>query len=107
MSERQFTIGALIEMGCSRLSGPLWSILAPGHHGHPLAEGLIATATSEVTQWPGLVRRRSDRSRHDRTGLPGQFDFDVEYAPAANINDPQAGSSIFTALREQYRAGVP
>ena len=37
----------------------------------------------------------------DRTGLAGQFDFDLEYTQVAAANDPQAGPTIFTALREQ------
>jgi hypothetical protein len=33
------TTAVVIEIGCSRISGLLWSALAPGHHGHPRTEG--------------------------------------------------------------------
>ncbi len=40
------------------------------------------------------------RSVRDRTGLSGEFDLDLEYTPGS-ATEPQAGVTLFTALREQ------
>lgn len=47
-----------------------------------------------------MLRRSVDRRVVDRTGLSGNFNFEVKFAPevSAAVNGPP---SIFTALQEQ------
>jgi uncharacterized protein (TIGR03435 family) len=63
---------------------------------------MLSDLTRILAPFP-TVRRRVI----DRTGLTGQFDFDLEWTPMVTpagvpIEPPPAGPNLFTALQEQF-----
>lgn len=68
-----------------------------------VAPGVMSAKGATIQNLVGALPFLPDVQRvvRDETELTGQFDFDLEYTPVATANDPQAGPTIFTALREQ------
>jgi bla regulator protein BlaR1 len=75
--------------------GPQHCLVMSGW-GRISARGTILSDLATVLARFPAVRRRVI----DRTGLTGQFDFDLEWTPMG-VTSPEAGPNIFTALQEQ------
>jgi uncharacterized protein (TIGR03435 family) len=67
-----------------------------------VAPGVISAKGGTLESLAGALAFLPDVQRvvRDRTGLSGQFDFDLEYTVGTG-GDAQAGPSVFTALKEQ------
>jgi uncharacterized protein (TIGR03435 family) len=65
------------------------------------SRGEIDSVSMSLGSLPSLLSRELDRPVVDKTGLKGNYDFTLQFAPAVGSPPDSEAPSIFTAIEEQ------
>ena len=63
--------------------------------------GEIDSVSMPLHSLPSMLARELDRPVVDQTGLTGNYDFTLQFAPAVGADPDSQAPSIFTAVQEQ------
>lgn len=73
----------------------------PGQSGIKAGPGVLIGVAATMEQIVGYLNRLLDRPLIDKTGLTGNFNFKLQFAPESTAAELSNDPSLFTALQEQ------
>jgi uncharacterized protein (TIGR03435 family) len=74
---------------------------SPDHRFMMISNGKVTANDAKLSMLVTVLSRTLGRTIIDKTGLTGNYDFTLEYAPEEGASPSDSAPSIFTALQEQ------